>query len=188
MREWYCSCNTAISLVIFLPFDPKFFSLALSIKCIYLYLATKEAAWGVIFHSTMHLTSIRAAGTQQFRKADLCFSVYRCISKLDFRHVNLKMFDLKSFSSFSLLPVLSGRYCNRSPHYPFAAAISKCQFPANEFSNLPIFFFYDGYLKMTKIINLPGLSLRVYIQFVDETTSQFSWRGTAGFEEAKGFW
>lgn len=49
-------------------------------------------------------------------------------------------------------------------------------------------FFYDGYLKMTKIINLPGLSLRVYIEFVDETTSQLSWRGTAGFEEAKGFW
>lgn len=36
------------------------------------------------------------------------------------------------------------------------------------------FFFYDVYLKMTKIINLVGLSLRVFIEFVDETTSQLS--------------
>lgn len=84
----------------------QFFSLAPSIRRIHLYLATKEAARGMIFHSTMHLTSIGAAGMEQFRKADLWFSVYRCNSKLHFRHVNLKMFDLKSFSPFSLLPAL----------------------------------------------------------------------------------
>lgn len=95
VRVRYC-CNTLQSLFFFFALRPVFS----------LWHSALEAAQGMIFHTTMHLTSVGAEGTQQFRRGDLSFSVYRCISKLDFRHVRLEMFDLKSFSPFGLLPGL----------------------------------------------------------------------------------
>lgn len=97
----------------------------------------------MLFHGTMHLSSGGTAGAQQVWKADLWFHVYKCISKLDFTHMNFEdvwpkvLFPFHFIVGSYLVITVAGHHV-----YPWAAAINKCQFLANEFGSFSIFLWW----------------------------------------------